>query len=46
MRTLYLHGAHLAGTNLTGAKGLTQEQIDSAIGDATTKNLLGNKLSI
>ena len=32
-----LKRAHLEGADLTGAYGVTQEQINSAIGDATTK---------
>jgi uncharacterized protein YjbI with pentapeptide repeats len=37
-----MHGAHLDGTSLDGAdltlaQGLTQKQLDSAIGDTTTK---------
>jgi uncharacterized protein YjbI with pentapeptide repeats len=33
----YLHGAHLDGADLSAADGLTQEQIDEAIGDAETQ---------
>jgi uncharacterized protein YjbI with pentapeptide repeats len=32
-----LNGAHLSGANLSEAEGLTQEQIDVALGDAKTK---------
>jgi hypothetical protein len=33
----HLESANLESANLTGAQGVTQEQINSAIGDATTK---------
>jgi hypothetical protein len=35
--TVGLGGAHLEGAELEGARGMTQEQVDSAIGDATTQ---------